>query len=278
MEDNETEALDLPKPLTDTEVPAFLEPYGFYANSHVLWRCQPPRLGIRVTGHSAIGGHVHYRVECMLDRLRSSEEKVAWHVDRRLAHLREGLHNPLKKALGSSYPTYFCGVRFAHRLRPTGTTVRLDAWCERLAYCISGRLAPPHIAAETLRILGAPPSGEIAASSSRCGTPASCGSAAGQVSPQAGLEDVFLLTPLTPTPENAAAAKACATSGGDVTDHTGVGKPPLVFPVATPPGGSTTSGADEDSAEDWEEEFGEALPQKDMLAFTIGVGEELVPP
>eukprot|EP00440_Ansanella_granifera_P003609 gb/GFBE01003914.1/.p1 GENE.gb/GFBE01003914.1/~~gb/GFBE01003914.1/.p1 ORF type:complete len:339 (+),score=52.22 gb/GFBE01003914.1/:1-1017(+) len=81
---------------------------------------------------------------------------LAWRASRRLAHLRAGLHDLVKHRLGSSYQTYFCKVPFAQRLRPAGTTARLDAWCSRLAYCISAKLVPPTVAAETLRLLGAP--------------------------------------------------------------------------------------------------------------------------
>eukprot|EP00931_Biecheleriopsis_adriatica_P043489 TRINITY_DN24868_c0_g1_i1.p1 TRINITY_DN24868_c0_g1~~TRINITY_DN24868_c0_g1_i1.p1 ORF type:complete len:372 (-),score=74.12 TRINITY_DN24868_c0_g1_i1:105-1220(-) len=81
---------------------------------------------------------------------------LTWRAARRLAHLREGLHDSVKRQLGSSYETYFCRVPFAHRLRPSGTTARLDAWCGRLAYCISTKLVSPAVTAETLRLLGAP--------------------------------------------------------------------------------------------------------------------------
>mmetsp|Transcript_102409 Transcript_102409/g.319027 ORF Transcript_102409/g.319027 Transcript_102409/m.319027 type:complete len:360 (-) Transcript_102409:134-1213(-) len=148
---------ELPEPLADLDVPVFLRPYGYSATSHMSWgRQQPPELAIQVSHHSTIGKHTYYHLECTLTRVREPEEKRAWKVSRRLAHLREGLHDPLKRALGSSYQTYFSGVHFAHHLRPSGTTSRLDSWCRRLAHCITAKLAPPEIAAAALRVLAAP--------------------------------------------------------------------------------------------------------------------------
>jgi len=119
-----------------------------------------------VTGHSTVGGHTLYELECTLAEagnsprrssdLRAGEGQLRWQVARRLSDLRAVLHDSVRKALGSSYGTYFCGVHFAQRMRPSGTTSRLDAWCRRLAYCINNKLVPPSIAAETLRLLGAP--------------------------------------------------------------------------------------------------------------------------
>mmetsp|Transcript_93102 Transcript_93102/g.216365 ORF Transcript_93102/g.216365 Transcript_93102/m.216365 type:complete len:291 (-) Transcript_93102:216-1088(-) len=148
---------DLPPPLAPLDVPEFLAPYGYHANSHLLWRGQrPPELTIRVHDHSLIGKHTYYHLDCTLAKSNESEDMYTWRVARRLAHLREGLHDPLRCSLGSSYQTYFCGVHFAHHLRPSGTTARLNAWCHRLADCLNSRLVPPEIAAAVLRVLGVP--------------------------------------------------------------------------------------------------------------------------
>lgn len=168
------------KPLPRTEVVAFLEPYGIQASNAHNWRGVPPDVSIRVSGHSSVNGHTLYHIECSLalpvglSRLAggtesfsmddvekssesmSSRSRLTWRAERRLADLRVGLHEPVHKALGSSYNTYFVRVHFAHRLRPAGTTKRLDIWCNRLAYCINGKLTPPWITAEVLRVLGAP--------------------------------------------------------------------------------------------------------------------------
>jgi len=161
----------VPRPLADSDVPAFLRKYGLQASTAMDWRGAPPELSLEVSGHTVAGGHTVYQVECALGRAGSRPpagagpsasssaaacRPLSWTVARRLADLRAGLHDPVRKALGSSYGTYFCGVHFAHRLRPSGTTSRLDAWCRRLAYCVNSKLVPPAVAAETLRVLGAP--------------------------------------------------------------------------------------------------------------------------
>ncbi|CAK9107639.1 Peptidylprolyl isomerase [Durusdinium trenchii] len=100
-----------------------------------------PELSIRVTGHAMCGRHLHYVLECFLCHGRSTEAKrrpwLEWKASRRLVHLRAGLHDLVKHYLGSSYKTYFCQIPFARRLRPAGTTERLDVWCNRLACCLS---------------------------------------------------------------------------------------------------------------------------------------------
>jgi len=153
------------KRLPDQDVPAFLAPYGFRAINAMTWQAEPPELRIEVKGHSVVGGHTLYHIQCFLaagvgvcpsSGGERSFPSTVWASSRRLMDLRAGLHEPVKQALGSSYRTYFCGIHFAHKMRPAGTTARLNVWCTRLAYCISKKLLPPHVAAMTLRVLGAP--------------------------------------------------------------------------------------------------------------------------
>jgi len=147
----------LPEPLAPPDVPAFLQRHGFSAQGTHAWgRAAAPELRLQVTGHSVAGAHVRYRVECTL----AGDRPARWVAHRRLAHLRAGLHDPVRRHLGSSYHTYFAGFPFAQHLRPAGTTARLDAWCQRLAQCISSKLVPPIAAAESLRLLGASGAGE----------------------------------------------------------------------------------------------------------------------
>ncbi|CAE7452248.1 ABCG24 [Symbiodinium natans] len=168
---DEEEFCELPPLLTGREVTAFLEQFGFFANTPLDWQKGPfPELRISIAGHSSSGRHVFYNVECTLWRAshvgqsQSGYRKDAavaqpwlvWRASRRLAHIRQGLHDLVKHHLGSSYKTYFCRVPFAQRFRPAGTTERLNNWCRRLAYCLSSRLVPPIVAANALRVLGAP--------------------------------------------------------------------------------------------------------------------------
>eukprot|EP00927_Polykrikos_kofoidii_P054329 TRINITY_DN48757_c0_g1_i1.p1 TRINITY_DN48757_c0_g1~~TRINITY_DN48757_c0_g1_i1.p1 ORF type:complete len:436 (-),score=74.50 TRINITY_DN48757_c0_g1_i1:249-1556(-) len=141
----------------------FLSPYGFFGINELLWRGPPPELTIRVTGHDEVRGHTMYNLECSLASCpvtaRGARNTLGlnWKTSLRLTQLRHGLHDPVRRSLGSSYPTYFCKVPFAHHLRPKGTTARLDAWCRRLGACVTQSLVPPWIAAVTLKLLSAPP-------------------------------------------------------------------------------------------------------------------------
>mmetsp|Transcript_74450 Transcript_74450/g.206769 ORF Transcript_74450/g.206769 Transcript_74450/m.206769 type:complete len:269 (-) Transcript_74450:108-914(-) len=143
------------------DVVAYLQQYGYSASNNYTWRAKPPELSIEVRGHFVSDGHTHYQIHCKLEpptwsTSPKSEGPLTWQTALRLMQMRSGLHDPVVKALGSSYKTYFCKVPFAKHLRPTGTTARLDAWCARLAYCINTKLLPPWVAAATLRLVCAP--------------------------------------------------------------------------------------------------------------------------
>lgn len=146
-----------------SDILEFLAPYGFFGINELLWRGPPPELTIQVTGHDVVGGHTMYNLVCGLvscpttARGARSAVDLNWKTSLRLTQLRRDLHDPVRKALGSSYPTYFCNVPFAHHLRPKGTTARLDAWCKRLGSCVTQSLVPPWIAAAALKVLSAPP-------------------------------------------------------------------------------------------------------------------------
>eukprot|EP00928_Gymnodinium_smaydae_P074898 TRINITY_DN57910_c0_g1_i1.p1 TRINITY_DN57910_c0_g1~~TRINITY_DN57910_c0_g1_i1.p1 ORF type:complete len:431 (-),score=46.05 TRINITY_DN57910_c0_g1_i1:29-1135(-) len=85
-----------------------------------------------------------------------SEIPLAWNASMRLSHLRKELHDKVKHELGSGYVALFQGVPFAHRMAPKGTTDRLDAWCKKLAECISCGSVPPLITLITLSALAVP--------------------------------------------------------------------------------------------------------------------------
>jgi len=163
------------KALSEAEVPAYLAQFGVSVINAIEWPSTPPEIALQVSGRSTSGSHTVYAIECSYrgssSSSRPSRESVEadnsynWSAPRRLTEFRSILHDPVCKALGSSYHTYFCGVPFAARMRPAGTTARLDAWCKRLGYCISHKLVPPHIAAEVLRFVEASVPGSKASTS-----------------------------------------------------------------------------------------------------------------
>lgn len=155
-------------PLPASEVPAFLAEYGYVACDELTWKSAMPELTIQVVSHTTVRGHTFYHVDSTLRWVPSEDRRTEAMLDDahtrlassqiglRLSHLRAGLHDPIRRALGSSYQTYFSNSPFARKLRPVGTTSRLDAWCRRVAYCIGARLLPPWVAALTLRLLALP--------------------------------------------------------------------------------------------------------------------------
>lgn len=154
-------AFEIPARLGGESLLSFLEPYGYIARDECQWLpgCATPEISLSVTGHSKASGSTHYDVECSLAvRGHWHSPYLAWHAKRRLAHLREGLHDPVKQMFGQSeYKTHFHGAPFAHGYAVPGTTARLNAWCRRLANVVNASLVPPSLVAAVLRVLGVPP-------------------------------------------------------------------------------------------------------------------------
>merc|ERR1740123_1838567 len=146
----------LPAPLPIEDVASFLASWGFPAADSATWRTDDaPQLRIRVPTHGELGGQQHYAVACELLGLRG-DRTFSWVGMRTLHHLRAGLHDPVKEALGGTYTQHFAASPFARHLGPPGTTARLEAWCGRLATCANAQLLPPSLLAQVLRLLDIP--------------------------------------------------------------------------------------------------------------------------
>jgi len=145
----------LPELVDRESVPRFLDPFGYAANSSAEWGNFPiPELSLEVRGHDKVGGHVYYNIACAFARPGQWHSPYyKWVAARRLGHLREGLHDPVKQELRGDYKKLFDGVHFAHKVAVKGTTGRLDTWCKKLASCLNAKSAPPMVAAFVLRIL-----------------------------------------------------------------------------------------------------------------------------
>lgn len=153
-------------PVEPSEVPAFLKRYGYHASSDSTWdegALKPDLLLGVIDGHREKGipvAHTWYALQGRFTpaSLRGMEatHSTRWQVERRLAHLRSLLHQPVKRELAKEYDTVFANAHFAHHAGPPGTTNRLEAWLRALCKIINSGQASPSLVALTLRFLEAP--------------------------------------------------------------------------------------------------------------------------
>jgi len=154
-------ARGLPPDMESEAVTEFLLQYGYNAYDHQCWVSasaeHQPQLTINVSSHIEFGNHTQYEFECRVQaRQGTGIEEIVWRTIRRLKHLRGGLHDPVKQALGLEYNHYFGHTPFAHHTAPAGTTARLKAWFSSLATCISLGSLKPAVVAHIFRVLDGP--------------------------------------------------------------------------------------------------------------------------
>lgn len=142
------------------EANSYLESLDFPVWDAAAWKQGAlPELRVRVLAHKeSEKGRTLYQLEGEL-RAGGGQEPLKWSAERRLAHLRKRLHDPVKLELGDRYKQVFKTTPFAHHLAPPGTTGRLNAWCQTMAECVNAGLLCPTSVAQVLRELGAPGSG-----------------------------------------------------------------------------------------------------------------------
>lgn len=154
--------------MEESMVAMYLEPYGYAAESAECWRDLPdtcpsrPRLTLALGGHSEQNGHTYYGLECSLSAEASATNatpslSLTWTAQKRLAQLREELHETVKNELGKTYSEVFASAPFAKRGGWAGTSERLRKWLETLSNCVNEGVAPPVLVAQVLLFLGAPP-------------------------------------------------------------------------------------------------------------------------
>ncbi|CAE7656686.1 unnamed protein product [Symbiodinium pilosum] len=143
---------------------AYLPAFGFLAENNELWSPKhiarvkleaQPMLEIVVRGHEELGSHTWYILDCAVWRPCLEFARSEWRCYRRLSHLRQGMHDPIKEIMGSAYE-HFSATPFAGLGGRSGTTARLRSWCQTLCRCINAAEAPPLVAAITLQLLAAP--------------------------------------------------------------------------------------------------------------------------
>mmetsp|Transcript_33045 Transcript_33045/g.73596 ORF Transcript_33045/g.73596 Transcript_33045/m.73596 type:complete len:692 (+) Transcript_33045:73-2148(+) len=139
----------------------YLSQYGYDALEPTNWRTSPsssstrPTLALGVVGHGERDKHTFYDVQCSL-QADDPNGCMQWVAQRRLAQLREGLHDVTKRELGKDYNPLFADAPFALRGGLCGTTGRLQKWLETLADCINKGEASPTLVTEVLQFLEAP--------------------------------------------------------------------------------------------------------------------------
>mmetsp|Transcript_70563 Transcript_70563/g.147793 ORF Transcript_70563/g.147793 Transcript_70563/m.147793 type:complete len:450 (-) Transcript_70563:156-1505(-) len=129
-------------------------------------------------GHAEHCGHTWYMIDCcmkgkfdkhsiadegngnpqqiiMLDAEQDCEV-YSWRAPRRLAQLRDCLHDRVKEVLGDDYPKYFGDTPFARYMGPPGTTDRLAKWLDRLAEVVNKGVFRPSLVAKILAFLRGP--------------------------------------------------------------------------------------------------------------------------
>jgi len=150
------------KRVDEAEVVPFLLQFGFVALSADAWgdKAQRPELRLGVIDGHREKGHPRHTWYSIIGKVQVTPGETSstrrWVVERRLAHIRALLHDPVKRELGKEYDFHFKGGHFAHHGGPPGTTARMEAWLGALSRAIHAGELSPAIVASILRFLEAP--------------------------------------------------------------------------------------------------------------------------
>eukprot|EP00929_Paragymnodinium_shiwhaense_P058444 TRINITY_DN29264_c0_g1_i1.p1 TRINITY_DN29264_c0_g1~~TRINITY_DN29264_c0_g1_i1.p1 ORF type:complete len:362 (-),score=58.49 TRINITY_DN29264_c0_g1_i1:370-1455(-) len=181
--------VDLSRPRLNTWTVTYLGSLGYEAADARRWKVKPvdpgpgPKLRLHIdtqqgVGHQEHAGYTWYFVDCELVQGSSMDDwlsmniadeeqnvsgtwlesasigsgrRLAWRAPRRLAQIRESLHDPVRQTLDDDeYEEVFADAPFALRGGWPGTTARLCHWLSTLACAINCGGVPPSIAALTL--------------------------------------------------------------------------------------------------------------------------------
>lgn len=157
-EAKQTRPAEPPVRMSNADVVSYLESFGYFASDLEQWdtlaSAPRPKLTFTMLDHREIDGHTYYGVKCHLLVRRGAS--VEWHKQRRLLHLRDGIHDMVRKHFGEDYDSMFGEARFARRGGLPGTTTRLQAWLQQLAECVHSGTVPPVLVARVLQFFEAP--------------------------------------------------------------------------------------------------------------------------
>jgi len=148
------------KRVEEAEVVQFLQQFGFVALSADAWgeKAHRPELVFGIMdGHHEKGRHTWYAIIGKVQITSGTASSTRrWEVERRLAHIRALLHDPVKRELGKEYDFHFKGAHFPHHGGPSGTTARMEAWLGALSRAIYMGELSPALVASILSFLEAP--------------------------------------------------------------------------------------------------------------------------
>jgi len=232
------------KIVEEVEVVPLLQAFGFNALSADAWgdKAQRPDLVLGVIdGHREKGrpSHTWYAIIGKVQVTPGETSSTRrWVVERRLAHIRALLHDPVKREMGKDYDFHFKGAHFAHHGGPPGTTARMEAWLGKLARAIYAGEVSPALVASILRFLEAPKLDEDAGQTVLEGAPAFEKAFAADVQAISG-------TPAT---------AASTSQASDQQEEP---------PIQDNPDDKTDSGSDDGAEEDAEEVAEEVAEQAD---------------
>jgi len=142
------------------EVVPYLKQFRFNAQSPRSWEPDAEHPVLRL---GMIDGHRKH-CDCkhtwyvMVGKLAAgvASSTQLWQVERRLAHIRAFLHDPVKQELGNEYKMYFETAPFAHVGGPPGTTARMGSWLKALSKAINVKILSPTFVAAIIRFMETP--------------------------------------------------------------------------------------------------------------------------
>jgi len=149
------------KSVGEADAVPILKRYGYVALTAKSWEMsvEQPELHLgMVDGYRVISTpehHTWYAISGTVTAGKSSATRQ-WLVERRLAHIRTLLHDPVKQGLGKAYSQHFAKARFAHHGALPGTAMRLASWLAALSKAINSKALPPALVASILVFLEAP--------------------------------------------------------------------------------------------------------------------------
>jgi len=154
------ELADKLKSAEEVPVVVFLKRHGFLAESATSWEnnVERPVLQVEIDGHREMGIAALHTWYTIVGKVITGEATSTrrWTVERRLAHVRALLHDPVKQELGDNYDDHFQCAPFALYGGLPGSTARMQSWLAALSKAIQAGAVSPALVVSILQFLEAP--------------------------------------------------------------------------------------------------------------------------